>query len=92
MKRWIMLRLWILLEQYFEKGNYRFDYRDRIDLQKRHKKYNEQKRISKTITISRISEIEKKKVPRNFFIIYLSNFFIIIVEYLISSPFCFSNY
>jgi len=49
MKRWIMLRLWILLEQYFEKGNYRFDYRDRIDLQKRHKKYNEQKRISKTI-------------------------------------------
>ena len=38
MKRWIMLRLWIWLEQYFRKGNYRFDYRDRIDLQKQHKK------------------------------------------------------
>jgi len=44
MKRWIMLRLWILLEQYFAKGNHRFDYRDRIDLQKRHKKYKERKR------------------------------------------------
>ena len=43
MKRWIMLRLWILLEQYFAKGNYRFDYRDRIDLQKRHKKYKNEK-------------------------------------------------
>ena len=60
MKRWIMLRLWILLEQYFEKGNYRFDYRDRIDLQKRHKKYNEQKRISK-LYHQRPDVIEKKK-------------------------------
>ena len=42
-KKWIMLRLWIWLEQYFEKGNYRFDYSDRIDLQKKHKKYRNEK-------------------------------------------------
>jgi len=40
-----MLRLWIWLEQYFEKGNYRFDYSDRIDLQKKHKKYRNEKSI-----------------------------------------------
>jgi len=44
-KKWIMLRLWIWLEQYFEKGNYRFDYSDRIDLQKKHKKYRNEKSI-----------------------------------------------
>ena len=32
---------------------------------------------SKTTTILKISTIEKKKVPRNFLIIYKSNFFIL---------------
>ena len=29
---YIMKKLWIFLEQYFARGNYRFDYNDRDDL------------------------------------------------------------
>ena len=41
LETYIMKKLWIFLEQYFARGNYRFDYNDRDDLRKQHKKYVE---------------------------------------------------